>query len=149
MTGVCAFTGHRRLGADFSEERLKKAIEEVLKKGCDKFYCGMAMGFDLEACKTLISFRDRYSFTVSACIPCSDQPSGYSKKEKILYDEMCAACDEKIVLYDSYVKGCMHERNRYMVDRCDFLIAYFNGKTGGTAYTVNYAAQRGKEIIYI
>ena len=37
-----------------------------------------------------------------------------------------------------------------MVDNCDLLIAIYNGEEkGGTAYTVNYARQQGKEILII
>ena len=37
-----------------------------------------------------------------------------------------------------------------MVDNSDVLIAIFNGDPkGGTAYTVNYARKKGKEIVII
>lgn len=149
MTEACAFTGHRKLGEDFSEKSLKNAIEAVLKRGCRRFYCGMAYGFDLAACKALMEYKDRYSFSVVACIPCADQSKNYSLKDKKLYDEMCAACDEKVVLHDFFIKGCMFERDRYMVERSDVLIAYLSDKESGTGYTVNYAESLKKEIVYI
>lgn len=149
MIESCAFTGHRKLGEDFSEERLKKAIEEVLKRGCKRFYCGMAYGFDLLACKNLLKFKSKYEFTVVACIPCADQAKNFSAADKKLYNEMCLACDEKVVLHEFFSKGCMFERDRYMVDRCDALIAYLSEKESGTGYTVDYAEALKKEIIYV
>jgi len=149
MISSCAFTGHRDLKVNFSEENLKKTIEKVLKRGCTRFYCGMAYGFDLIACKNLLSFRDRYDFSIVACIPYADQAKAFSLKNKKLYEEMCSACDEKIVLHDFFVKGCLYERDRYMVDRSDVIIAYLFEQESGTGYTVKYAESRGKEILYI
>ena len=51
---------------------------------------------------------------------------------------------------DTYQRGCVHIRNRYLVDNCDLLIAIYNGEDKcGTAYTVNYAKQQGKEIVIL
>ena len=44
--------------------------------------------------------------------------------------------DEKALLSDVYYRGCMQNRNRYMAERADVLIAYCNKKEGGAAYTV-------------
>ena len=46
-------------------------------------------------------------------------------------------CDERVVLHARYETGCMFERNRYMVDRCDMVLAYLRGacEKGGTYYT--------------
>ena len=49
-----------------------------------------------------------------------------------------------------YTPECMLERNRYLVDHADYLIAvYDGGGKGGTAYTVRYAREKKKEIIVI
>ena len=68
-------------------------------------------------------------------------------KEK--YEALLSACDEKIVLHEKYENGCMFERNRCMVDRCDVLLAYLETERGGTFYTVNYAKKRGKRIVFL
>ena len=44
----------------------------------------------------------------------------------------------------------MHERNRFMADNSDVLIAVYDGsEKGGTAYTVNYAKKKGLDVIII
>ena len=43
--------------------------------------------------------------------------------------------------------GCMHVRNRHLVDFSSYCICYQTKETGGTAYTVNYAKENGL-IIY-
>ena len=41
----------------------------------------------------------------------------------------------------------MLERNRYMVDRSDYVLAVWNGKQhGGTWYTMGYAIKQQKQL---
>ena len=128
---ACALTGHRVLGKGFSRERLEQCLRALIAEGADTFYCGMALGFDLYCCELLLRLRE-------------DSPRA---KEK--YEALLSACDEKIVLHEKYENGCMFERNRCMVDRCDVLLAYLETERGGTFYTVNYAKKRGKRIVFL
>ena len=50
---------------------------------------------------------------------------------------------------EAYTQGCMHRRNRHLVDHSSVCICYLTGSSGGTAYTVNYARKQGLEIINI
>jgi len=46
-----------------------------------------------------------------------------------------------------YSSSCMLRRDRYMVDHASLLIAAFDGSSGGTRYTVEYALNRGLSIL--
>ena len=49
-----------------------------------------------------------------------------------------------------YSKGCMLDRNRYLVDHAACLLAIYNGEwRGGTAMTVRYAGKLGREVIIL
>ena len=75
-------------------------------------------------------------------IPFAEQARGWAMNWAFRYREL--------LMCSHYQRGCYHMRNRYMVDNCDLLIAIYNGENkGGTAYTVNYARERGKEILII
>ena len=50
---------------------------------------------------------------------------------------------------ESYTSGCMHERNRRLVDSAELCVAYCEHSGGGTAYTVAYALKNEKELINI
>jgi uncharacterized phage-like protein YoqJ len=52
-----------------------------------------------------------------------------------------------VILFPRYSKGCFQYRNRYMVDRSGALIAVYGGVAGGTRNTIDYAKQRGLEIV--
>lgn len=133
---TCAFTGHRHLDEDFSSKKLKKAIKSLLEQGVNVFYNGMAVGFDLVAAEILLSFRKKYDFKLIACIPCTEQEKYYSLDEKKIYYKLLKKADEQIVLSESYFKGCMQIRDKYMAERADVLLTYCKKSVGGTAYTV-------------
>ena len=46
-----------------------------------------------------------------------------------------------------YKKDCMLERNRFLVEHSDILLAVYNGeRRGGTAATIRYARKAGREV---
>ena len=100
-------------------------------------YCGMALGFDLLAAERVIEFKAKYpGVQLIACIPCAGQCEKYSPSNQKRYAEILKNCDEQVCLSEFYFKGCMHARNRYMVERADCMIAYIQKEEGGTAFTV-------------
>ncbi len=149
---TCAFTGHRKLEEDFSEEELKKVVKCLIEEGVETFYCGMAAGFDLYAAEAVLSYKNKYpNIRLIACIPCENQEKSYVETDKKRYVEILKNVEEKVQLYERYFNGCMLVRNRYMADRADILVAYFKNPTGGTAYTVKYYREKYplNEIIFL
>ena len=51
------------------------------------------------------------------------------------------AADKVVYTSQDYYSGCMHKRNRHLVDNSSRCICFLNEKTGGTFYTVNYASE--------
>lgn len=158
---VC-FTGHRpqhfSFGFDEShpdcirlKENLKNEILRQINEGADIFICGMAQGTDIWAAEAVIEARENFPYIkLIAAIPCPDQANRWRKSAIERYDRILKKCDEKKVISPFYHAGCMHQRNRYMVDNSDVLIAvYDNSESGGTAFTVNYAKKLGKAIVYL
>lgn len=149
---TCAFTGHRLLEEDFSLKQLKKVIKEVILRGVDTFYVGMAMGFDLYAAETVLSLQKKYkNIKLIACIPCYNQEKNFSSADKKRYTKILKKVDEQVLVSENYYNGCMQKRDIYMADRADILIAYLKKDTGGTAFTVKYFQKKYplKEKIFI
>ena len=148
----CAFTGHRQLDEDFSPKRLWELIESYIKNGATDFYNGMAQGFDLLAAEAVIMLKRRYpNVRLIACIPCYNQEKNYSDTDKARYVSILQKADEKVLISEEYHRGCMMQRNQYMVDRADVLIAYQNKDKGGSANTVKYCKKKypDKDIAYV
>lgn len=147
MTGYVALSGHRDLPEDFDTNRLYDALEDLIRAGNFYFCCGMARGFDLVALKCLLDLKQRYHVRIEACIPYLGQENRFPPREKEFYREALLSCDEKTYVSKTYFNGCALVRNRYMVDKCDTLLAYCTRDTGGTAFTVKYARTKGLRIV--
>lgn len=48
--------------------------------------------------------------------------------------------------YDLYKRGAPIKRNDKMVDMCDKVIAFWDGKSKGTKHTIDYARKKGKDV---
>ena len=140
-------TGHRELPPDFDKNKLYDKLEELIAGGCDTFFCGMAEGFDLLALQCLADLKQKYRFYIEACVPYEGQEGGYSPENKRLYRSLISWCDREVVFFTSYRNGCYLVRDRYMVDCADVVLAYCTKDTGGTAYTVKYAAEKKTPVI--
>ncbi len=149
---TCAFTGHRELPQDFSYFVLKKQIAALIEEGVCTFYIGMARGFDLTAAKAVIALKKKYPHIKwIACVPFFGQEKHFCAADKKRYVSYLKKADETQILSEYYYKGCMHERDRFMADRADVLVAFLRHDTGGTAYTVRYFQKKYpfKRVIFL
>lgn len=66
-----------------------------------------------------------------------------------MYEYIKTQADKIVYTSQEYTRGCMHKRNRHLVDNSSVCICYLTEPSGGTAYTVNYALRNGKSVINI
>lgn len=158
----CAFTGHRpqKLPWGYDENdkrciRLKETLAEKItalaQAGYTDFLSGMAEGVDTWAALTVLALREKSPTLKLHCIlPCKGQADKWSTMAREKYNLILKQADSVIYISENYYQGCMLERNRYMVDHADMLLAVYNGEwRGGTAAAVHYAQKLGREIIII
>lgn len=155
----CCFTGHRPEKMPWSydesdprclalKRRITDAVETAYEEGFRHFLCGMALGCDLYFCESVLALRDHCpDVTLEAAIPCPTQANAWPPSQRERYERLVSACDVETVVSTRYTRFCMHRRDRYMVDRSALLIAAFDGTSGGTRYTVNYAMKQGLAIV--
>ena len=149
---TCAFTGHRELEQCFDPSVVKKEIENLIERGVDTFFNGMALGFDMLTAEIVLLLKKKYKhIRLIVCIPYLGQEKYYGAEDKKRYVKILSKADEKVCLSDGYYKGCMLARDRYMADRADVLFAYCRKNTGGTAYTLSYFKNKYplKEIVLV
>ena len=48
--------------------------------------------------------------------------------------------------YEKYGKGAPLERNKLIVDECDCVLAFWDGQSHGTKFTLNYAKEKNKPV---
>lgn len=158
----CAFTGHRPKkfpwGYNEADARcvaLKKALAEEIAKlvdvGYTDFLSGMAEGADTWAALAVLALKKENPALKLHCIlPCKGQADKWSVSARKIYSSVLNQADEVVYVSQEYHDGCMLDRNRYLVDHADCLLAVYNGeRRGGTAMTVKYAKRLGREVIML
>lgn len=149
---ICCFTGHREIEKElepYVHEVLLSILSKLTVYGVTIYRAGGARGFDtLAAIDVLKLRRETPTIKLRLCLPCPDQASGWSYADQKLYRQILDHSNGYTYAEPSYNAGCMHKRNRQLVDGADFCIAYYNGRSGGgTAYTVKYAERLGVPVI--
>ena len=148
MYKICAFSGHRNLkGYDFDPALLDRVVENLIKTGTENFLCGMALGFDMAAAESVLQFKSKYGVKLTAVLPCKNQSENYSEANKARYQRILDSCDEVIILSEEYYKGCMHARDRYLVENSNAVVCFLRKSGGGTFYTVSYAKKLNVPMI--
>ena len=159
---TACFTGHRsqKLPWRFNEEdercsimktTLRAEIEKAIQKGYKTFLCGMALGFDMICAETVLDLKRKYTYIkIIGALPCRTQDIKWIPKDRERYKNLLQQLDDIRCIYDTYIgPECMLERNRYMVDNSSLMIALFNGLSGGTKSTIDYARKQGLEVVII
>ena len=149
MEKSCCFSGHRRLLKDekYIKDTVNAAIQRMYSMGVRRFLTGGALGFDTLCAKEVLSMKKRYEdIELLLILPCKDQDKYWTKSQKEEYRNLIDCADEVVYIGEKYIPGCMHARNRYMVDNSKYLVAYCEKTTGGTYYTLEYAYQKNKVV---
>lgn len=158
---IVAFTGHRpdKLGgyapsasATFFEAGVKAAIRwemrALLARVCVEdprgltAISGMAQGVDTWAAEVCLELGVPYT----AAVPCNGQESPWPEEAQRRYRHLIMqGAEVHVVSPGDYAPWKMQARNVWMVDRCDVLLAVWDGSAGGTANCVNAALRTGRE----
>ncbi|MBE6546111.1 MAG: DUF1273 domain-containing protein [Ruminococcaceae bacterium] len=148
---TCCFTGHRTLPNEqlpALSALLDRTVASLIKGQVTTFRTGGALGFDTLAALKVLDFRTRNpQLRLELCLPCRGQETGWSELAQQTYREILERADKIIVLRESYTSGCMHERNRFMVDGSQVCVGFCTSDKGGTAYTLRYAKNQGLRVI--
>ncbi len=160
---ACCFTGYRPEKFGFKlyedtkeyiefENKLYGAVFSLANQGVTRFYCGMAMGFDIIAAEAVLTLKEAKTDTAIELIcvkPFEEQDKNFPELWKKKYNDILKQADEIVVMGNGYFKGCFHKRNCYMVDSSDIVLTYYDGQSGGTKSTLYYANKKGKRVVNI
>lgn len=152
MKGKTAcFTGHRTIPPQQLvglARRLRAAVEEAIHRGYRYFGAGGALGFDTLAAQTVLELKGDYPpIRLILVLPCPSQAERWGREQQRTYGAIKAQADKVVYTSRTYHPGCMHRRNRHLVDHSSLCISYLTQPTGGTAYTVDYATAQGLEMV--
>ena len=144
---IIAFTGHR----DYDNSATDKLCETIISLrniGARGFRVGMARGFDMAAAEIILELMSEDSdIWLEAYIPFPDFEKSLDNREVVRYREVLKCCREVHIACEGYNKGAFHKRNDMLIEGADYLIAWWNGTSSGTGYTVKRAKKRRLKII--
>ena len=156
---VICFTGHRPQSLPWGYDETKEScilfkcvmasiIEKAIINGYTYFITGMALGIDIICAEIVLELKKKYKNVMLECsIPCLNQEKKWSSIEQERYKNILKKAD--VVHYVSeteYTNTCMNDRNKYMVEQSDIVLAVWNGKPSGTGNTIKIAKALGKKI---
>ena len=116
---------------------------------------GMALGVDQLFVSVANWFKTSPTYAwlstkITAAVPCRGQELKWPIPSREEYHKLLALCDNvHYVTNGSFTSTCMEDRNQWMVDNSDIVIAVWDGKSGGTANCIRYAKKQHKTIYYI
>lgn len=158
---TAAFTGYRPEKMPFAEEvsnpeylRFRTAEARVLRmlaeQGYACFVTGLAKGFDTWVAEDVLALKEEFPSIILHCaVPFPEQDEGWAEEDRTRRRAICEQADQVVTVSPRYTKGCYFVRNAYMVDMADTVVCAYDGRRGGTAYTVNYAVSKDKHVICI
>lgn len=145
---ICG-TGHRpnKLGGYTKavENKLYKlAYTWISQNNPAKVISGMALGWDQALAQAAVDLRKH---TIAA-LPFENHHSIWPYWQIERYTKLLSECSEVVtVCKGGYEKWKMQERNKWMVDNSDKVLALWDGSVGGTNNCVTYALGVPKEIV--
>lgn len=144
---TCCVTGHRDISekqGDYVKQALRHEILSAIEDGYTRFISGFAEGVDLMFASIVAEEkRQNPELFLEAAIP-------YARRLKTKdqqFHELLRACDGIKVECEKYVPSCFMQRNRYMVQQSQRVIAVYDGRDhGGTLFTMRCAHTLGKDV---
>ena len=143
---ICV-TGHRQIPSDkldYVRSELKREVKTALENGYRFFISGFAEGVDMLFARVVNEQRPHYpDIFLEAALPYANRSKNLDKDGQ----KLLATCDGVKVICEKYVPNCFFQRNRYMVQQSNLVIAVYDGRAdGGTTFTMDYARAMGREL---
>lgn len=148
-----ALTGHRpeKLGGYRSSNPMIRLVRNWIGQVFDDFrpsvvISGLAQGFDTWGALEALERR----IPLIGAVPCDDQDAKWFSREVEVYRYLLEHCDDVCVVSPGpYVEGKMQLRNKWMVERSDFLVGLWDGSPGGTRNCIEYAIKRQRSRLIV
>ena len=126
-------------------------VRELISQGYRYFGIGGAMGYDTIVAEMLFRLREREypEIKIILVYPFDGFISRWSDSQQATYARLLPMYDKRVCVCKSASREAYLARDRHLVDYSSACIAYCTRQTGGTAYTIRYAAARGVPVFNV
>ena len=150
----CCFTGHRPEKLGMTEQQiiplLETAIRDAVAGQFTTFISGCAKGVDLCAAEIVLRLRERDTRLKLICaIPFEGFGQHWHGGWTERFRHVTKAADERQFICDAPGRSAFQRRNKWMVDHAGLVIAVYQGQSGGTRNTLDYARRCGVPCVII
>ena len=148
----CCFTGHRPEKLTAPENLVRRWLDEKIRtavtEGYSTFITGMARGVDLWAGESVLQLKaGGLPIHLVCASPYPGFEARWAEKWRSLYHKVLAEADDVVYICPSYSYDCFQKRNEWMIDHSSRVIAVYNGSSGGTKNTLDYARKHDCKVI--
>ena len=148
---TCCFTGHQDIPKCDEQKiltRVRYILRPLLYQGVKYFGVGGAVGFDMIVAEFLIDQRDRLrkDIKIISVLPFPEWREGWPEELVHRQDLIMGRSDKVTFVCPARCRGAYLMRDRKLVDESTYCISYCHRRSGGTAYTVRYAMQKGLQV---
>lgn len=146
---LCAtFAGHRSPLLPGVERKLETVLEWLLEKDDQLlFYVGGMGEFDECCAASVRAAKSRHGEKKIQIILVLPYMTNKLNTDRIYYESSYDDVMIPFELSEAHWKAAIRKRNRWMVDRSNFLIAYVYRDFGGAYDTICYARRKGVPVI--
>jgi len=146
---ICCFFGHRQIfNKQIVRERLYTLVEELIKKGCNKFLIGTHGDFDSIALSVCRELRKKYDIKIIVV---------FTSLSKITKTKDCDVSDADLykdcetLIYnieEQHFKNQITYSNQRMIDNSDCVVCYVDESKSisGAKKAMKYALKNKKEV---
>lgn len=150
----CCFTGHRPEKLAMTEKQVHTAMKEEIQRtiadGFDVFISGMARGIDIIGAEIVLELRKAGEPVRLICAsPYQGFEVNWSSEWRSRYEAVLSQADLVRYICPSYSRTCFRIRNEWMVDHSARALAVYNGESGGTKNTIDYAIKQGVPVVIV
>ncbi len=131
------------------KKNLKEVIFDLISKDKCIFYIGLAYGFDIIVGETLLECEKELDIVleIKCVMPYRGFLDTFTEDWRERAYNLIDETNRLEIISQKYERGVFYKRNRFMVDNSKILVCYYDGKKGGTKYTLDYAKKNNLHII--
>ena len=150
----CIGTDLKKLRWDCDEQRqqylqaLENAVSYMIEKGFSYFISGGTLGVDTDFAETVVRLREKYPhIRLEIVLPCRKVRLKGAKQERERFWQILFKADFITALSQRYTPWAIKNKNRYLIDKANVMLAVPNGKKKSGVYAaMRYAKMQFKYV---
>lgn len=147
---TCCFTEHRIIPPGEESKiliRVRHRLIPLIQSGVTYFGVGGALGFDTMMANLLLELKKENSrMRIIEVLPFKGYRAKWTPEQQLHAKNLDRQMDKIVYVSKEPSRGAYLARDRHLVDGSRYCICYCNKPTGGTAFTVKYALERGLTV---